>query len=91
MRYVNRVLLLLLVLGVGSWALLFSLANSGTLALDLVFAQLPAARTSALLLGAFIVGGLCGLVAGSGAIWRAMRSERAMRRITRDRTPPPAS
>ena len=88
MRYVNRILLLSMVLGAGSWALLFSLANSGTLTLDLVFLELPATRISVLLLGAFIIGGLCGLVAGSGAIWRAMRSEQALRRMLRSQTPP---
>ena len=80
MRYFYRFLLLLLLLCVGAWVLAFSFANEGLLSLDLVFVQLPPLRVSVLVLLAFVAGGIFGLLAGSGAIWRALRSERALRR-----------
>jgi lipopolysaccharide assembly protein A len=91
MRYATRSILLLAVLAVGFWALLFTLANEATLSLDLVFAHLPETRASVLMLCAFIAGGLCGMLAGSGAIWRAMRSERALRRTLRTTQSPRAA
>ncbi|HMV72090.1 MAG TPA: LapA family protein [Pseudomonadales bacterium] len=69
-----RLLLLLSVLVTGFWAFLFSLANNEVVALDLVLLRLPEAALSVWIVAAFIAGGLCGLVAGSVAIWRARRA-----------------
>ena len=63
MRVLKRVLLLALVLGVGLWAFLFSLANGEPVALDVVFARLEPAALSVWLIAAFVAGGLCGLFA----------------------------
>jgi len=46
MKRLKRLLLLALVLGVGLWAFLFSLANSEPVTLDLVFARLEPAALS---------------------------------------------
>ena len=80
MKFLKRVLLLALVLGAGLWAFLFSLANSEPVALDLVFARLEPAALSVWLVAAFVAGGLCGLFAGSVAIWRAQRTLSRSRR-----------
>ena len=80
MKLLKRVLLLALVLGAGLWAFLFSLANSEPVALDLVFARLEPAALSVWLVAAFVAGGLCGLFAGSVAIWRAQRALSRSRR-----------
>ncbi len=69
-----RLLLLLFVLVAGVWAFLFSLANSEPVALDLVLLRLPEAALSVWIVTAFVAGGLCGLGAGSVAIWRARRA-----------------
>ena len=69
-----RLVLLLLVLVAGAWAFLFSLANNEEVALDLVVLRLPEAALSVWIIAAFIGGGLCGLAAGSVAIWRARRA-----------------
>ena len=60
MKRLERLLLLVPVLGVGLWAFLFSL--------------------SVWLIAAFVAGGLCGLFAGSVAIWRAQRALSRSRR-----------
>ena len=80
MKRFMRLLLLVLVLGVGLWAFLFSLANSEPVTLDLVFARLEPAALSVWLIAAFVGGGLCGLFAGSVAIWRAQRALSRSRR-----------
>ena len=61
MKRLERLLLLVPVLGVGLWAFLFSLANSEPVTLDLVFARLEPAALSVWLIAAFVTGGLCGL------------------------------
>ncbi len=74
-----RLLLLLFVLVAGVWGFLFSLANSEPVALDLVLLRLPEAALSVWIVAAFITGGLCGLAAGSVAIWRARRAATSAR------------
>ena len=81
MKRLKRLLLLVPVLGVGLWAFLFSLANSEPVTLDLVFARLEPAALSVWLIAAFVGGGLCGLFAGSVAIWRAQRALPRSRRV----------
>ncbi len=73
MTLLRRLLLLALVLAAGLWAFLFSLANSEPVALDLVVARLEPVAISVWLVAAFVAGGLCGLAAGSVALWRARR------------------
>jgi lipopolysaccharide assembly protein A len=92
MKRLERLLLLALVLGAGLWAFLFSLANSEPVALDLVFVRLEPAALSVWLIAAFVAGGLCGLFAGSVAIWRAQRALSRSRRAPAAPTvlPPPA-
>ncbi len=80
MRGVLRLLLVALVLVVGAWAFLFSLANNQMVALDLVLLRLPEAALSVWVMAAFVLGGLCGLAAGSVAIWRAQRALTRQRR-----------
>lgn len=80
MRHIFRLLLLLVVLCAGVWALLFSLANNLPVALDLVFVVLPDASLSIWVLGAFVLGGLCGLAAASTAIWRMRLAMMSLRR-----------
>jgi len=79
MGYLRRILLLLLLLLIGIWAFLFALANSAESRLDLVFIELPAAAMSVWIIAAFVLGGICGLLAASGAIWRARRGARQRR------------
>ena len=92
MKRLERLLLLALVLGAGLWAFLFSLANSEPVALDLVFVRLEPAALSVWLIAAFVAGGLCGLFAGSVAIWHAQRALSRSRRAAAAPTvvPPPA-
>jgi lipopolysaccharide assembly protein A len=73
MGYLRRILLLLLLPLVGIWGFLFALANSTESSLDLVFMELPAAAMSVWVIAAFVLGGICGLLAASGAIWRVRR------------------
>jgi lipopolysaccharide assembly protein A len=80
MKRLKRLLLVALVLAAGLWAFLFSLANSEPAALDLVFTRLEPAALSVWLIAAFVAGGLCGLFAGSVAIWRAQRALSRSRR-----------
>ena len=73
MLAIARILALLLALAVAAWALLFCLANTARTPLDLVLLRLPEAPLSVWVLGAFVLGGLGGLLASSAAIWRARR------------------
>jgi putative membrane protein len=80
MSMLLRLLLVALVLAAGVWALLFSLANTSPVSLDLVFVVLPETSMSVWVIGAFVAGGLCGLAAASTAIWRARLTVLALRR-----------
>jgi hypothetical protein len=66
MKRLERLLLLVPVLGVGLWAFLFSLANSEPVALDVVFVRLEPAALSVWLI-ALSLRGLC----RSRAAWRS--------------------
>ena len=63
----------LLALAIAAWALLFCLANPLAVPLDLVVLRLPAAPLAVWVLAAFVLGGICGLLASSAALWRARR------------------
>ncbi len=73
MSRVSRFLTLLLALAVAAWALLFCLANPVFVPLDVVLLRLPAAPLAVWVLAAFVLGGICGLLASSAALWRARR------------------
>ena len=74
-------------LAAGAWGLLFSLANSEHLGIDLIFVQLPPAPIAVWVLGAFIFGGLIGMSTTTLALWRARISAAALRRQLAAREP----
>jgi len=84
MRYLYRLAVLALLAAVGVWAFLFSLANDATVSLDLVFVQLPELRVSAGIICAFVIGGLCGLIAASAALLASIRVRSSLRRQLRE-------
>lgn len=84
MHYLYRLALLAVLAAVGIWAFLFSLVNDASIALDLVFVQLPELRVSVGIIGAFVVGGLCGLIAASAALLASIRVRASLRRQLRD-------
>jgi len=84
MRYLYRLVLLAVLAAVGVWAFLFSLANDATVRLDLVFVQLPELRVSAGIIGAFVIGGFCGLIAASAALLASIRVRSSLRRQLRE-------
>ena len=73
MSRVYRFLAFLLALAVAVWALFFCLANPVSVPLDVVLLRLPAAPLAVWVLAAFVLGGICGLLASSAALWRARR------------------
>jgi putative membrane protein len=85
-----RLLALLVVLAGGGFGVLFCLANAVPVGLDLVVWQLPAAPLAVWVLAAFILGGLCGLLATSLALVRAHRAAAVLRRQLAARAPAPA-
>jgi uncharacterized integral membrane protein len=58
---------------VGGWGLLFCLSNPAAVTLDFVLFRLPAAPVGAWVLGAFVSGGIGGLLASSLALLRGRR------------------
>lgn len=75
-----RLAALLVAIAGGGWGVLFCLANAEAVGLDLVFLQLPEAPLAVWVLGAFVCGGLCGLLAASVALWRARLAAATLRR-----------
>lgn len=80
MRLLFRIAAFAVVLVGGAWAVLFCLANNAVTQLDLVIVRLPEAPVSIWVLGAFVAGGLSGLLAASLALWRARAAVLALRR-----------
>lgn len=80
MRLLFRVAALAVVLLGGGWAVLFCLANGAAVSLDLVIVRLPEAPVAVWVLGAFVAGGVSGLLAASVALWRVRLALRAARR-----------
>jgi uncharacterized integral membrane protein len=80
MRLLFRVAALAVVLLGGGWAVLFCLANDAAVSLDLVILRLPEAPVAVWVLGAFVAGGVSGLLAASVALWRARLALLAARR-----------
>lgn len=73
MKRTGKLGAVLLALCAALWALLFCLSNSAPVPLDLVFYRLPPAPSGVWVLGAFVIGGLAGLLASSAALWRGRR------------------
>jgi lipopolysaccharide assembly protein A len=82
MGRLSRFAVLLIVALGGIWGVLFCLANGAGVALDLVLVQLPEAPLAIWIVGAFILGGVCGLLASSLALWRGRLAMRALKRRT---------
>ena len=80
MSRMARIAALAIVVAGGAYGVLFCLANTASVQLDLVIFRLPAAPLSVWVLGAFIVGGVLGLLASSVALWRMRMSAAALRR-----------
>jgi uncharacterized integral membrane protein len=80
MRLLFRVVALAVVLLGGGWAVLFCLANGAAVPLDLLIVRLPEAPLAVWVLGAFVAGGISGLLAASVALWRVRLALRAARR-----------
>ena len=74
-------------LAAGAWSLLFSLANSEHIGIDLVFVQLPPAPIAVWVLGAFVLGGVGGMLASTVVLWRVRASASMLRRrlVARER------
>jgi|SRR5690606_23946337 len=80
MRWVRRVLIVLLLLLVLVFGLLFALQNAQAVPLDLLALQLRERPLAVWLLAAFAVGGIAGLLAGSGALLRLQANRYRLRR-----------
>lgn len=62
MRWIKRVLVVLVVLAVFMWGLLFTTENTAQAPLSLVFITLPETSISIWVVGGFVSGGLLGLL-----------------------------
>lgn len=80
MRWVRRILIVLLLLLVLIFGLLFSLQNSQSVPLDLLVLQLQERPIAVWLLATFALGGLVGLIVGSVAVLRLQASRYRLRR-----------
>jgi len=76
LRIIN--ILLLIVLAVVATA--FAFQNTSTVPLNLFFTQVEEASVGRVALGAFALGGLFGLLAGSAVWFRLKRAERAAKK-----------
>ena len=83
MQYLKRLVALAMALGVGVWSLVFSLSNQQQVALNLVFFELSSQRVSLWIVGAFVLGGIVGMLSASGALFRAWRLQSVMARELR--------
>ena len=73
MKRFGRFIAVLISLCSAVWALVFCLSNTEDVPLDLVLFSLPAAPVGVWVLGAFVAGGIAGLLASSVALWRGDR------------------
>jgi lipopolysaccharide assembly protein A len=80
MRWIRRILVVLLLLLVLIFGLLFSLQNAQSVPLDLLVLQLQARPIAVWLLATFAIGGLVGLLVGSTALLRVQASRYRLRR-----------
>lgn len=80
MRWIRRVLIVLVLLVVLIFGLLFSLQNGQSVPLDLLVLQLQARPIAVWLLATFAFGGMVGLLVGSVALLRLQASRYRLRR-----------
>jgi putative membrane protein len=80
MRWVRRVLVILLLLLVLVFGLLFSLQNTQNVPLDLLALQLNERPLAVWLFSAFALGGVVGMLAGSAALLRLQANRYRLRR-----------
>lgn len=80
MRWIQRLLVVVVLLLVLIFGLLFSLQNSQSVPLDLLVLQLQARPIAVWLLATFAFGGLIGLLVGSVALLRLQASRYRLRR-----------
>jgi putative membrane protein len=80
MRWIQRILVVVLLLLVLIFGLLFSLQNSQSVPLDLLVLQLQARPIAVWLLATFAFGGVVGLLVGTTALLRVQASRYRLRR-----------
>ncbi len=80
MRWIRRVLVVVLLLLVLIFGLLVSLQNAQSVPLDLLIFQLQARPIAVWLLATFALGGVLGLLVGSVALLRSQASRYRLRR-----------
>lgn len=80
MRWIGRVLVIIVLLLVLAFGLLFSLQNGTRVPLDLLVAQLQERPLAVWLLVAFALGGVIGMVVSSVALIRLQASRFRLRR-----------
>lgn len=80
MRWIRRVLVVVVLLLVLIFGLLFSLQNGQSVPLDLLVLQLQARPIAVWLLATFAFGGIVGLLVGSVALLRVQASRYRLRR-----------
>ena len=80
MRWIKRLVVLLILALVLAGGLLFSLQNSGTIPVDLLVYQTAERPLSVWLLVAFALGGVIGMVVGSLALLQLQTSRLRLRR-----------
>ncbi len=80
MRWILRLLIAVLLLGVLVLGLLFSVQNATEVAVDLLVLQTSARPLATWLIVAFVVGGVAGLLAGSAALLRLQARQMQLKR-----------
>ncbi len=76
LKFFSIIILILLAIALTA----FTLQNSTAVPLDLFFLQIDEASVGGVALGAFLVGGLFGMLAASGAWFKVKRSEVSAKR-----------
>lgn len=80
MRWIWRLLVILLLLGVLVLGLLFSVQNATEVPVDLLVLQTTPRPLATWLIVAFVLGGVFGLLAGSAALLRLQTRQMQLRR-----------
>lgn len=85
MQLLKRILTLLLLMVVLLFGVLFSIQNTATAPLDLLFIQLPEQRIVIWILSAFSIGGVVGILSNSLVIIRLQREKMSAQRQLKKR------
>ncbi len=80
MRWIWRLLIILLLLGVLVLGLLFSIQNAADVPVDLLVLQTTPRPLATWLIVAFVLGGILGLLAGSVALLRMQAQQMQLKR-----------